>query len=220
MFDDLQLDPYEILGLGPDTSPKALKEAYYRQSKRYHPDQGGEEWVFRIVAKAYQVLQARRPEVNSDPADTGETSRIRPGVHDKEVEPGRIVAVEVVWRRYQVCDSIQLLSEPAHRRNLSGSVLLAWPDPAEPGLMVDAELREMVPKVLRAAVDDLRARTAATSARVSGEDGRFEGRTDYPDGPTAGESFKRLHMFLKSRGLGVRQWSRDVSVPRSGGRGV
>jgi hypothetical protein len=215
MFDDLHLDPYEILGLGRDASSKALKEAYYRQSRRYHPDQGGEEWVFRIVAKAYQVLQARRPEVNSDPADTGETSRIRPGVHDKGVEPGRIAAVEVVWRRYQVSDSLQLLSEPAHRRNLSGSVLVAWPDPGEPGLVMDGELREMVPKVLGAAVEDLRTRTAATSARSSGEDGRFEGRIDYPDGPTAGEAFKRFHAFLKARGLGVRQWSRDVSVPRN-----
>jgi hypothetical protein len=171
--------------------------------------------VFRIVAKAYQVLQNRRPEINLDPADTGENSRIRPGVQDKGVEPTRVVAVEVVWRRYQVSDSIQLLSEPAHQRNLGGSVLVAWPDPAEPGVLIDPELRDLVQRALNGAFDDLRTRTAVTGASSSiDDDGRFLARLDYPNGPTASDAFKRLHVSLKARGLGVRQWSRDVSVPR------
>ncbi len=216
MFDDLRLDPYEILGIDRSASAKALREAYHRQSKRYHPDQGGEEWVFRIVSKAYQMLQARRPEANLDSADTGESSRIRPGIHDKGVEPARIVAAEVVWRRYQVSDSLQLLSEPSHQRNLSGSLLLAWPDPLEPGLVIDPDLRELILKALNAAFDDLRGRTAVTSARSSiDDDGRFEARLDYGNGPTASDAFKRLHVSLKARGLGVRQWSRDVSVRRT-----
>lgn len=215
MFDDLQLDPFEILGVDRDASSKALRDAYYRQSKRYHPDQGGEEWVFRIIAKAYQVLQGRRPEINPDPAEIGGNSRIRPGIHDKSVEPAHVVAVEVVWRRYQVSNSVQLLSEPAHRRNVSGSVLIAWPDPAEPGLSIDPKIGATILKALNAAFDDLRARASVSSAHSSIDDGRFEARLDYPDGPTASDAFKRLHHSLKARGLGVRQWSRDVSVPRN-----
>ena len=36
----------------------------------------------------------------------------------------------------------------------------------------------------------------------------------YPSGSLAWDAFKTLHLSLKLRGLGVRQWTRDLTVPR------
>lgn len=112
-------------------------------------------------------------------------------------------------------DFLELLSEPADRRNLAGSVRMSWPDPATPGPPpLPPEQVERVHKALNAAFDDLRHRTPTTSAQSRIEGGRFEARLTYPNGPLAGEAFKRLHVSLRARGLGVRQWTKDVTVPR------
>jgi hypothetical protein len=52
------LDPRIILGVGPGASPDELREAYHAKSKKHHPDVGGDEWAFRLVARAYEVLKA------------------------------------------------------------------------------------------------------------------------------------------------------------------
>jgi molecular chaperone DnaJ len=54
-------DYYEILGVGRDASPDAIKRAFRRLAKRYHPDayQGDKkeaERRFRKIAEAYEVL--------------------------------------------------------------------------------------------------------------------------------------------------------------------
>jgi len=52
------LDPRTVLGVGPGASPDAIREAYHAKSKKHHPDVGGDEWAFRMVARAYEVLKA------------------------------------------------------------------------------------------------------------------------------------------------------------------
>ncbi len=53
-------DYYEILEVGSSVSQAELKQAYYRQAKKYHPDlnvgDAGAEERFKLVAEAYRIL--------------------------------------------------------------------------------------------------------------------------------------------------------------------
>ena len=55
-FHAFSLDPRTVLGVGPDASMEEIHEAYRMKSKKHHPDMGGDEWAFRMVARAYEVL--------------------------------------------------------------------------------------------------------------------------------------------------------------------
>ncbi len=59
-FHAFSLDPRTILGVGPDASPEEIHEAYRAKSKKHHPDRGGDEWAFRMVARAYEILTTAR----------------------------------------------------------------------------------------------------------------------------------------------------------------
>jgi hypothetical protein len=52
------LDPRTVLGLAPGASPDEIQAAYRAKSKKHHPDVGGDEWAFRVVVRAYEVLNA------------------------------------------------------------------------------------------------------------------------------------------------------------------
>jgi curved DNA-binding protein CbpA len=220
MLDGLQLDPYEVLDVPRSASDEEIREAFHRKSKKHHPDAGGDQWAFRIVALAYQALAASRPEAAgarpAAPPHAGprEITRLRAGVTDRDVEPARRVAVEVLWRRYEVGDFLDLLSESPGRRNLSGSLALTWPDPEADGPPLPAAHLPLVHRALNAAFDDIRRRTPVLTAQSNIAEGRFEAALTYRNGPVAADAFKRLHVSLRARGLGVRQWTRDVTVPR------
>jgi hypothetical protein len=57
-FHSFSLDPRTVLGVGPEASMEEIHEAYRMKSKKHHPDVGGDEWAFRMVARAYEVLKA------------------------------------------------------------------------------------------------------------------------------------------------------------------
>ncbi len=61
------LDPRTVLGVGPDASSDEIREAYHAKSKKHHPDAGGDEWAFRMVARAYEVLKATASTHSSQP---------------------------------------------------------------------------------------------------------------------------------------------------------
>jgi hypothetical protein len=53
-------DPYEVMGVRPDT-PLADIEAMYRiVARRIHPDRGGSEAAMKEVNHAWEVIQAER----------------------------------------------------------------------------------------------------------------------------------------------------------------
>jgi len=56
-FHSFSLDPRTVLGVGPSASIEEVREAYRAKSKKHHPDMGGDEWAFRMVARAYEVLK-------------------------------------------------------------------------------------------------------------------------------------------------------------------
>jgi hypothetical protein len=52
------VDPRTVLSVGPDASLDEIRDAYHAKSKKHHPDAGGDEWAFRMVTQAYEVLKA------------------------------------------------------------------------------------------------------------------------------------------------------------------
>jgi translocation protein SEC63 len=51
-----EYDPYKILGLDTGAEPSEIKKKYRELTKTHHPDRGGNEQQFDLIAKAYQAL--------------------------------------------------------------------------------------------------------------------------------------------------------------------
>lgn len=56
-YHSFSMDPRTVLGVGPDASLDEIRDAYRAKSKKHHPDMGGDEWAFRMVTRAYEVLK-------------------------------------------------------------------------------------------------------------------------------------------------------------------
>ena len=60
-FFSFELDPTKVLGrLRAGDAARRFATAYREKAKRYHPDKGGEDWAFRILAQAYEMLSSAR----------------------------------------------------------------------------------------------------------------------------------------------------------------
>ncbi|WP_337172967.1 J domain-containing protein [Paludisphaera sp.] len=68
MIHHFPFDPREVLGVPADATPEQVHDAFRDKSKKHHPDLGGDEWAFRMVARAYEVLKATS-EGASPPAE-------------------------------------------------------------------------------------------------------------------------------------------------------
>jgi hypothetical protein len=222
MLPGFQLDPYVVLGIAPGASAREVRDAFLAKSKKHHPDRGGDEWAFRIVVKAYELLGGGAAEPATGPAraNPGASEQIRPGVRDRLGDPSRLVAVELVRVRPEVGDMLDLVGADRHEpeQALGGSLHLTWPDPAEAvALAADPARAAATHQILVRVFDALRAQTPVVSARSETDDatGRIDCWLNYPSGSHAWRAFKVLHAALKARGLGVRQWTRDRIVPRS-----
>ena len=55
-----ELDPCAVLGVTPSATLEEVRDAYRSKAKKHHPDHGGEEWVFRIVARCYEIVSTAR----------------------------------------------------------------------------------------------------------------------------------------------------------------
>jgi curved DNA-binding protein CbpA len=221
MFDGLSLDPHTVLGVSREATSEEVRDAFHLKSKKHHPDLGGDEWAFRIVVRAYEILSegpgaTRGPSVSTvrEREEADDKGRVRPGVVDKRVEPTNLVNVEMLWMRYEVEDFLELLTPRTEDRHLSGSLTITWPDPTLADRAATIPRADRILRALNAAFDEARARPEVRGARSRIEAGRFEAWLSYPNGGAAWQAFKALHVGLKARGLGVKQWTRDLTVPR------
>ena len=233
MLEGLSIDPYDVLGLERGASLDAVREAFHAKSKKHHPDHGGDGWAFRIVVRAYERLTTELTGLSDSsilrspitPGGSGAmrspvgpheepSPSIRHGAYDREMHPTRLVQVEIVRTRVGVDDVIALLSHGQGERDLSGSMNVQWPDASVPGDPRAIPFADRILVALNAAFDDLRAKTQPVSAQSNIDHGRFQAWLRYPTGAAAGAAFKHLHVNLRARGLGARQWTRDVTVPR------
>jgi len=220
----LQISPHAVLGVANDASLQQIRDAYHTKAKKYHPDAGGEDWAFRILVQAYEILsRARvlraahsetkeRPPPRAPAAWTHE--KVRPGVQDVAVDPARVVAIESLWIRYQ--DEYVWLHQdaPAEERFLSCSLNLAWPDPALSAFPCSDEDARRILDALGAAFTAIREKTDAGSSDSKVEHHQFAGWLSYPDIRRATDAFKLLQDDLHARGLGIKQWTRDLIIPR------
>ena len=65
------------------------------------------------------------------------------------------------------------------------------------------------------AFDQMIINTRVVTSRSRIEDDQFGGWLAYSNFDRAFKAVGVLHELLKSRGLGMRQWSRDLFIPRS-----
>jgi hypothetical protein len=52
------------------------------------------------------------------------------------------------------------------------------------------------------------------ASRSRAQDNRFAGWLSYSNFDRAWKAVNTLHELVRSRGLGLRQWSRDLFIPR------
>ncbi|KAK2467691.1 hypothetical protein APHAL10511_000285 [Amanita phalloides] len=62
-------DYYKILGVARDCSEADIKRAYRRESLKHHPDKGGDEEKFKLVAEAHAVLSDPNRRARYDMGD-------------------------------------------------------------------------------------------------------------------------------------------------------
>jgi hypothetical protein len=60
MTHSFHFDPNAILGVSQGASLREIRDAYHQKSLKYHPDKGGDEWAFRMVVRAYEILTNAR----------------------------------------------------------------------------------------------------------------------------------------------------------------
>jgi hypothetical protein len=70
------MDPYAVLGIGPDASPAEVAAAYRRLAKRFHPDRAGDRGARRMAEINAAYDQLRDVHAPSD-AVVGETPAVR-----------------------------------------------------------------------------------------------------------------------------------------------
>ena len=69
------MNPYKILSITDQASDQEVKRAYHAMAAKYHPDVGGDAWVFEQVRDAYDRIQKiRRPAAQANTAATASDS--------------------------------------------------------------------------------------------------------------------------------------------------
>lgn len=56
------MDPYKILGISEGATEHEIKRAYLAMASKYHPDHGGDAWVFEQIRLAYEQLSHKSSE--------------------------------------------------------------------------------------------------------------------------------------------------------------
>lgn len=82
----MQKSLYDVLGISKNCTEKEIKAAYFRESKKYHPDVNPDNSEaaekFREITAAYEVLKNRQLRREYDRGDPAPIRRQR---HDPEV---------------------------------------------------------------------------------------------------------------------------------------
>jgi curved DNA-binding protein CbpA len=243
-FFSFELDPLQVLGVSAQATLEEIRAAYREKAKRYHPDKGGEDWTFRILSQAYEMLSTARVARASQrdpysgapqPKAQGhaqahahahserakperQTESAHAGIFDHEAPRSRLVAVELLCIRYLWDDADYLwLTQrvPDEDRFLSCNLTISWPDENTASRALSHDEQAHVLTSLQQVFDQMIVSTRVVSSRSRIQDDQFSGWLAYSNFDRAYKAVGALHQALKSQGMGMRQWSRDLFIPRT-----
>ncbi len=61
------MDAHKILGVDKDASPDEIRRAYRKKASQYHPDKGGDVWIFQQIQDAYDELTGKKKKKRKKP---------------------------------------------------------------------------------------------------------------------------------------------------------
>jgi hypothetical protein len=169
------------------------------------------------VARATRDDPPARPEQPARPRPERSTESVHSGIHDHDVHPFRVLAVELLCVRYlwEEADYLWLTQRvPDEDRFLSCNLNMSWPDPQAGHPDAAPGDRAQVITALTEVFDRMIITTRAQTSRSRAEEDRFGGWLAYSNFDRAWKAVNSLHELLRSHGLGIRQWSRDLFIPR------
>jgi hypothetical protein len=230
-----EIDPQAVLGVPADATLEQIRDAYRTKCKTYHPDVGGEEWAFRVLVQAYEmlstarVLRATRDEpVRGQAVPAPSAARphepsaetVRGGIHDQNLPPERMVGVEHLCVRYLWDEAAYLWltqKQSDQERFLSCSLNLSWPDQGQVATSSAGKEATRIVLALNEIFDHMIVSTRVITSRSHSSDDEFAGWLSYSSFDRSLKALKSLHDAVRSRGLGLRQWSRDLFIPKNWG---
>ena len=95
------LDPRTILGVSPTASLDEIHDAFRSKSKKHHPDLGGDEWAFRMVARAYEVLKTTTCMTPAQPWESSNADATTAECPGAGPDDFRIIEAELIWVRFE-----------------------------------------------------------------------------------------------------------------------
>jgi len=231
MTHHFSIDPRTILGVGAGASMEEIQCAYRAKSRKHHPDLGGDEWAFRMVVRAYEILkttsgiEARQAStatvVNGSAFEMkwkdAQADREHP-VFFRDPPPTqtefRTVDIELVWIRFELAGELkeQLHEEPP-ATTLSVCLVISWPRASL--VQHAAEFSDAAEKLrlLIETFEDLRGQEQVLGSRSHIEDGQFVGWLSYANVVQAEAVFQRLQETLSAHDLRVSLRTRDEPLP-------
>ena len=103
---------------------------------------------------------------------------------------------------------------PDEDRFLSCNLNFVWPDVSGTDKNMQAGDQPPLIGQLNEIFDQMIITTRVATSRCRAQDNRFAGWLSYSNFDRAWKAVNTLHELARSRGLGLRQWSRDLFIPR------
>jgi hypothetical protein len=247
MTHSFPFDPVSILGVPAGASLREIRDAYHQKSLKHHPDKGGDEWAFRLVAQAYEILSTARvvhradedfarsrptptphphPHPHPEPSAKGYDpaadlknwgGALRSHEGDSPDSASKIVNAELLILRFELGSSLDLFATSPENRNLSCSIHVAWPVGA---LADEASNLPDAARTLKKIGEAFKAkalRKHALKNQSTIDEGRFEGWLTYPTAVMASDALEVLREALKENGLVLEKQIREMAIPRPRG---
>ena len=77
------MNPYKVLGLEKGATPEEIKAAYRKMATKYHPDRGGDAWIFQQIQAAYDELTGKKQVAKPKPKPKEAKPKTQPAAQKK-----------------------------------------------------------------------------------------------------------------------------------------